>query len=137
MRSRFIVRYRGEGTAPPADLERLRAARGSAVLDASPRMVLLEGDAFAIRETVAALPRWVLSEEVEVPLPDTRRKPGGAPHGLPRMAHRPPSRGGLSARGEVPGAGGRDPRGGAARRPAHRGAPLASGRSHIALCSLS
>jgi hypothetical protein len=72
---RWILRYHGRGTRPDADVERIAALSGVAVVDDSNRMLLVEGPEDTLRGVLAALPDWTLNEERPVPLPDVRRRP--------------------------------------------------------------
>jgi hypothetical protein len=67
---RFVLRYRGSGAAPDADVRRVRAT--ASVIDESPRMLLVDGDGGVLRGLLADLSDWSLSEEHAVSLPDTR-----------------------------------------------------------------
>ncbi len=70
--SRFILRYRGAGPMPAADLARIRGLPHGTVLDETSRMVLVElpdDDAAEVGRTLAS---WTLAPEREIPLPDPR-----------------------------------------------------------------
>jgi hypothetical protein len=72
---RFILRYGGDGPKPDADVDRIRAVSGATVVDESARMLLVESDEAALRQTVESLaPGWVLARESVVKVPDTRKK---------------------------------------------------------------
>ena len=73
-RSRFVLRYRGQGAAPDADVAKVAELPSAAVVDASPRMLLVESDPDALQELVDALPGWVMAPEQHFPIPDTRKK---------------------------------------------------------------
>jgi hypothetical protein len=75
--ARFILRYRGAGPHPAGDAERIATLPGVEVIDDSPRMLLVEGPANALRAAVADMPGWVIAAERAVPLPDVRRRPRG------------------------------------------------------------
>jgi hypothetical protein len=70
---RFILRYEGRATKSN-DSERIRAAEGVKVVDQAPKMFLVEASAETIRRLAESLPDWICTQEVEVPLPDPRRK---------------------------------------------------------------
>jgi hypothetical protein len=70
---RFVLRYRGQGALPDADVARV-AGLPATVLDTSPRMLLVEADPEALRALVDSLPDWVMAPEQGFPLPDTRKR---------------------------------------------------------------
>lgn len=72
--SRFVLRYRGEGSTPAADVARVAGLPASVVVDATPRMLLVDSDPEALRVLVDSLADWVMAPEQRFPLPDTRRK---------------------------------------------------------------
>jgi hypothetical protein len=73
--SRFILRFKGRGAAPEADLARIRSAPDVTILDsASPRMVLVQASRQTMNRLVEELPGWVHTPEQTIPLPDTRPK---------------------------------------------------------------
>lgn len=73
--ARFILRYRGQGAKPAADVARVKQCAGVTVLDASmPRMLLVEGAKAKVRELAERLEGWVAAEEQTVRLPDPRPK---------------------------------------------------------------
>jgi len=74
MPARFVLRYRGDGAKPEADVERVRAVAGAVVVDSSPRMLLVESDAEPLQSLVEALPDWVMSPEQTFAVPDTRKR---------------------------------------------------------------
>jgi hypothetical protein len=71
---RYILRYRGEGTRPERDVELIRLAPETTVIDDSPRMLLVEAPEDVLRKTLQSLPDWVMVEEEFIPLPDPRPK---------------------------------------------------------------
>lgn len=73
-RARFVLRYRGEGASPPADVSRVAALPGAVVVDATARMLLVESEPDELRALVDALPGWVLSPEQRYAVPDTRKR---------------------------------------------------------------
>ncbi|HXD40185.1 MAG TPA: hypothetical protein VN649_06460 [Ramlibacter sp.] len=78
MTSRFILRFTG---APRGDsglglAERLHAMPGVTVLDESPRMLLVDGPAAALKAAVRDFQGWEIVPEGFTPLPDTRVKIG-------------------------------------------------------------
>ena len=74
MPGRYILRYRGSGAAPGADLKRIQALDGVAVFDSTSRMLLVEGPGESLIPLIDSMPDWVLSEERMIPLPDARPK---------------------------------------------------------------
>jgi len=76
----FVLRYRGDGPKPAADVERIRTLPEATVLDeSSARMVRVESDERPLREMVESLDGWVLAPEQVVPVPDTRKRIRHAP----------------------------------------------------------
>ena len=71
---RFILRYRGTGPKPEADVARVWGLSDAVVVDASPRMLLVESDAEPLQALIDSLPDWVMAPEQELPLPDTRKR---------------------------------------------------------------
>jgi hypothetical protein len=73
---RFVLRYRGEGPKPDADVARVRALPGAAVVDSSDRMLVVEVATHPepLRDLVAALPDWVMGPDQQYDVPDTRKK---------------------------------------------------------------
>lgn len=71
---RFILRYRGQGPAPAGDVNQLRGLEDTVVVDASPRMLLVESDsdAEALSSIVDDLPDWIIAPEQSYSLPDVR-----------------------------------------------------------------
>ena len=57
----YVLRYRGRGPAPAADVARI--ADAVKVLDQVARMLLVEGSASQMASLAAALPCWLLREE--------------------------------------------------------------------------
>jgi len=78
-RTRFVLRYRGEGAKPDADVARVRKLADVVVLDSSSRMLLVESEPEALRELVDGLPDWVMGPEQTYAVPDTRKMPKGPP----------------------------------------------------------
>lgn len=72
--ARYVLRYRGRGPRPAADVGRVGALPGVEIVDDSPRMLLVDGPEKALRAALADLPGWVMSAETAVPLPDVRRR---------------------------------------------------------------
>ena len=75
-RSRFVLRYRGQGSSPEADVARVAELPDAVVGDASPRMLLVGSGAGAqaLQALVGALPDWVMAPGEGFPLPDTRKR---------------------------------------------------------------
>ena len=71
---RYILRFKGQGAMPEADLTRIRSASDVTVLDhASSRMLLVEASAQAVGRLAESLTDWTHSPERTIPLPDTRQ----------------------------------------------------------------
>ena len=73
--ARFILRY-DQPTAPAAHVQAILASPGVSVVDRSPNMMLVDGDAATLQAKLADLPGWSLHPERTIPLPDTRKKLG-------------------------------------------------------------
>ncbi len=78
-RPTFILRYRGEGAKPSADVARVRELGATVVDDASPRMLLVESDDEPLRALVDSMPDWVMAPEQTIALPNTRKSVEGPP----------------------------------------------------------
>jgi hypothetical protein len=73
--ARFILRFRGPGSAQTEDIGRIRSLPGTAILDSSSdRMMLVDGPEEHLRAALKDLPGWTMIPEQTVPLPDTRKK---------------------------------------------------------------
>jgi hypothetical protein len=69
----FIVRSVQD--EPPADdVQRIRDAPGLKVLDATPRMFLVEANKDSITYLKKELPDWIITREGSTPRPRTRRR---------------------------------------------------------------
>ncbi|HTJ76815.1 MAG TPA: hypothetical protein VL337_15775 [Acidimicrobiales bacterium] len=73
-KGRFVLRYRGEGVVPDADVTRVQQLPGAVVVDSSARMLVVEADAGPLRALVDGLPDWVLAPEQAFVVPDVRQK---------------------------------------------------------------
>ena len=73
IRGRFILRYTGAGPTPQAQVVHLKRVPGTKVLDASDRMLLVEGRQQEL-ESFAHSCGWVIAPEKTIPVPDTRKK---------------------------------------------------------------
>ncbi|MFN2607602.1 MAG: hypothetical protein ABR511_06845 [Acidimicrobiales bacterium] len=71
---RFVLRYRGEGPMPDADVARVHGLPDAAVVDSSPRMLVVESEHEPLRRLVDGLPDWVLAPEQHYAVPDTRKR---------------------------------------------------------------
>lgn len=74
MRSRFVLRYRGEGAKPDADVARVQGLADAVVVDSSSRMLLVEADPEPLHALVDCLPHWVIGPDQAYAVPDTRKK---------------------------------------------------------------
>lgn len=72
-RPRFLLRYKGPGAAPDADVARVAALPSAVVLDVTARMLLVESDPAPLQGLIDSLADWVMAPEQAFPLPDTRR----------------------------------------------------------------
>ena len=79
IRPRFILRYRGDGDTPEADVAQLRELPDAEVVDASPKMLLVESEPEALRALVETLPDWMMAPEQQYAVPDTRKRVTGPP----------------------------------------------------------
>ena len=70
----YVLRYTGRGEIPAADRKLIDAKAGVTVLDASPRMLLIQAPKPTAARLARRLPAWVLSPERIVPIPDARPK---------------------------------------------------------------
>jgi len=77
---RFVLRYGGEGATPEADVDRVQQLVDATVVDASPRMLLVESPAEPLRRLVDSLPDWVMASEQTYAIPDTRKTVERPPH---------------------------------------------------------
>lgn len=73
--SHYILRFRGKGSIPEGDLERISGANGIKVLDKTARMLHVEGSYEAVTSVTKTLVDWLVSEEIVVKLPDARKRP--------------------------------------------------------------
>ena len=74
IRGRYILRYTGNGPTPHAHVAHLKSVPGTRVLDASDKMLLVEGRRSDLESFTHTLVDWVLSAEKTIPVPDTRKK---------------------------------------------------------------
>lgn len=72
MAARFVLRYRGDGARPEADVAGVRALAGTVIIDESSRMLLVESDEESLRDLVSTLPDWAMAPEQTFTVPDTR-----------------------------------------------------------------
>ena len=71
--ARYILRYKGTGTKPESDLQRIRKASTVSVVDETPRMVLVDGDADTIGHLRDHLSNWLVTPETGIQIPDPRK----------------------------------------------------------------
>jgi hypothetical protein len=76
---RFILRYRGDGSVPEADVALVQGLDDTVVVGESPRMLLVESEPEALRALVDSLPDWLMAPEQEYEVPDTRKRVEGPP----------------------------------------------------------
>jgi hypothetical protein len=74
MAQRFILRFKGSGSIPSNAAESVSKS-GAAVVDASPKMLLIEGHEPILQDWVAHHPGWLLfPEQHNVTVPETQFK---------------------------------------------------------------
>ena len=78
--ARFVLRSRGGATSDEL-ARRVRTAAGVTLVEATPRMLLVDGSEAAVRALIAGDDQWLVVPEHEVPLPDTRKKVRRPPRG--------------------------------------------------------
>jgi hypothetical protein len=71
---RFIMRFKGQGKMPDADVSRIRAEQGVKIDSTSARMLLVQASPQTIARLAETLPDWICTPEQTVPLPDPRPK---------------------------------------------------------------
>jgi len=69
-----VLRYRGSGAPPAADLARVRSLEGAQVVDSSPRMLVVEADPAQIAALADALADWIVAPEITYEVPDARQR---------------------------------------------------------------
>ena len=74
MKPRFVLRYRGDGPAPAADVSRVRGLDDAVVVDSSTRMLLVESEPEPLRQLLGTLPDWIMAPEQQYGVPDTRKR---------------------------------------------------------------
>lgn len=75
-RQRFVLRKKTGGLAVAGLPEKLQHTRGVKVIDASPRMVLVDAAQSTLKKVVAQFDDWEMVPETFTPVPDTRVKLG-------------------------------------------------------------
>jgi hypothetical protein len=67
---RFILRYRGQGSMPPEDVERIQSSPRVKVIDRSPgRMLLVEAPEAELKALIGSDDDWLVSREHTIRLP--------------------------------------------------------------------
>lgn len=84
MTDRFVLRYRGPGPPPEADVARVAELPSAVVVDATARMLLVESDGDELRGLVDSLPDWVMAPDRSYEIPDTRKRAQRPPPGASR-----------------------------------------------------
>lgn len=79
MSERLILRYRGPGSTPADEIERIRSLPGTEILDSTGRMLLVESSDDELYSLLDELPDWVMSRERSIEIPDTRYRIGKPP----------------------------------------------------------
>jgi len=73
-RGRFVVRWEGPDSPPAGAVARLRGIAAFEILDATPRMLLVEAPEEELRAVVEGMPGWLLVPEKRIERPDPRRR---------------------------------------------------------------
>jgi hypothetical protein len=73
--SRYVLRYRGSGPAPAAELDRVRSDARVRIVDEAPRMFLVEASDADAESLRSELGGWLISEEQFYAHADPRPKP--------------------------------------------------------------
>jgi hypothetical protein len=73
-RSRFILRYRGDGPKPAADVAKLEELEDLVIVNSSARMLEVEARPEPLRDLVDSLPDWMMGPDISYEVPDTRKK---------------------------------------------------------------
>jgi hypothetical protein len=73
-RNRFVLRYRGEGPKPEADVAKVAGLADVDVVEDSPKMLLVEGEHQPLQQVVDGLPDWEIHADRTYEVPDTRKK---------------------------------------------------------------
>jgi hypothetical protein len=72
---RYILRFRGSGSAHTEDVRRIRSIPDTAIVDSSSdRMMLVDGPEEHLRAALKDMPGWAMIPEQTVLLPDPRKK---------------------------------------------------------------
>jgi hypothetical protein len=73
-RQRYVLRYRGPGAKPAADVDSVRRRPGVTDVDESgAKMLMVECDEAVAAELAENLPDWVMGPEQTYTVPDTRK----------------------------------------------------------------
>jgi hypothetical protein len=71
---RYILRFRGDGSKPAADVEVIRALPHTKIVDEdSNRMLLVEAPKEELLSAMELLPNWILAEERMLSIPTPPR----------------------------------------------------------------
>ena len=73
--SRYVLRYRGSGPAPAAEIDRVRSDPRIKIVDESPRMFLVEASEADAESLRSELGGWLVGEEQFYAQVDPRQKP--------------------------------------------------------------
>jgi hypothetical protein len=80
-RPRFVLRYRGQGALPEADVARVAGLPDVVVVDSTSRMLLVESEPEPLEALVGTLADWVMAPERGFPVPDVRKRAERPPPG--------------------------------------------------------
>ncbi len=73
-RTRFVLRYRGPGSTPDADVAQVSGLAEAVVVESTAKMLLVESDPAPLQALVDSLDDWVMAPEQAYLLPDVRRR---------------------------------------------------------------
>ena len=69
-----MLRYRGAGPTPDADVARFQELADAEIVDSSGRMLVVEATPGPLRDLVDSLSDWVMGPDMSYQVPDTRKR---------------------------------------------------------------
>lgn len=69
-KSRFVLRYRGQGNPSPECFDQVKSMSDVSVLESTHRMLSLEGNEARVRQLVSSSADWTVSREKSYVLPE-------------------------------------------------------------------